>query len=591
MQTTSNCISLHALENVSHFWLLLIGLLFIGLIQWSIGPREVQAQQLQELDVTRLEQVNELPLVLTEFPKSAYLVFDSSIPDLQFESNWIIRKNLSEPNRGRYILVVDTVRQVLRVSSPARYRTREILIPRLQNRQTVYYKVEPIITTRLGQIHQLYEDGVYQEAVNMLNAFVLIDALTDSQRANAYQLFALCFYELGQEDRMKQALGRMLAINPFRTPDVVGNPAIVQDFIEQYQDSVRSQPPDMPEEVDGTLINNNVLLNWKANSEIDFAHYRVYRMLNQEDEGIWEVLAEPLTPMYLDESTLPFGDYSYRISAVDDYQPAQESILSEKVDVTVIPSLAERTEVIVEDGSPIKNVSLHQINDSLLTLSYTLQHSLKRTYNVSFTVSDDNGKTFSILPHSATGDIGSGVPDGLRRQINWPVLKDYSEGLLEQQYIIAMQAEPLPLNDQISFEVEPDSLVEFYSLRSEGDSLITIGYRLQDLDKTRYDVDLAIKHQKGQYALLFPQVLDGNIGSRIKGGRDNVIQWRILETYPQGLEDEIIVQLRVEARRRTWPPWYLTTTAAVLIGGTSILLFQPDKQEAPVAEKPVPRPN
>ena len=128
-------------------------------------------------------------------------------------------------------------------------------------------------------------------------------------------------------------------------------------------------------------------------------------------------------------------------------------------------------------------------------------------------------------------------------------------------------------------------------MRSENDSLITISYRLQDLEKTRYSVDVAIKQQDGQFELLFPDVLEGSVGSKIKGGRDQVIQWHILETYPEGLAEEISVQLRVESRRRTRPPWYMTTTAAVLVGSASFLLFRPDKEDPPVAERPLPRPN
>ncbi len=581
------CIYLCALGNAGQFWLCI--LVLIGLL-WSTGARELQAQQLQELDVAQQEAVNELPLVLTEFPNSAYLVFDSSIPDLRFESNWIIRSNLSEPNSGRYILVVDTVRQVLRVSSPSNYRARDIFIPRLQNRQTVYYSVEPVSMTRLAEIRRLYEEGAYQQAVTALNAFVLIDGLTVAQRANAYQLIALCYYELSQQSQMTQALGRMLAIDPFRTPDIVGTPAIVQEYIEQYQDSVRSQPPAVPESLEAALINNNVLLSWTPNTDVDLAHYRVYRK-SPEEEGTWEVLAEPTTVIYLDESVVPFDAYAYRVSAVDDYVPAQESRPSATVEITVLPSLAARSEVRLADNSPIKNVSLHQPSDSLLALSYTLQGGIQRTYNVSFAVSDDNGQTFTILPETATGDVGNGVSDGLRRQIIWQVLQDYPEGLLQRQYVIAMHAEPLPLSNQISLEVAPDSLVEFYSVRSENDSLITISYRLQDLDKTRYTVDLAIEQQQGQFELLYPEVLEGSVGSKIKGGRDHTIQWHILETYPEGLSEEINVQLRVEASRRTRPPWYMTTTAAVLVGGASFLLFRPAKEDPPVADGPIGRPN
>ncbi len=70
----------------------------------------------------------------------------------------------------------------------------------------------------------------------------------------------------------------------------------------------------------------------------------------------------------------------------------------------------------------VKDVRFRTYADRVL-IYYTLEG--KGEYEVSLRLSDDGGRTFSILPKSLSGAVGKGIKSGRNRQIiSWDVLRD-----------------------------------------------------------------------------------------------------------------------------------------------------------------------
>ena len=70
----------------------------------------------------------------------------------------------------------------------------------------------------------------------------------------------------------------------------------------------------------------------------------------------------------------------------------------------------------------VKDVRFRTYTDRVL-IYYTLEG--KGEYEVSLRLSDDGGRTFSILPKSLSGAVGKGIKSGRNRQIiSWDVLRD-----------------------------------------------------------------------------------------------------------------------------------------------------------------------
>lgn len=82
------------------------------------------------------------PLVIRDYPDAAYVIIQSTLPNLEMETNWIILEDFSDPGSGYYQIVVDTVQQVLRISSPG-YKALEVSIPKLYPKQSYYLSIEP----------------------------------------------------------------------------------------------------------------------------------------------------------------------------------------------------------------------------------------------------------------------------------------------------------------------------------------------------------------------------------------------------------------------------------------------------------------
>jgi hypothetical protein len=107
--------------------------------------------QLREFDITPV-QSNRIP-VFRDHPEMAAVIVNSSLTNLQFDSNLGIVAILGDANQGEYILIVRPVRQIMTVRGQG-FQQGRIPITLNQARQVAYFKVEPrdLVVTARGNL-------------------------------------------------------------------------------------------------------------------------------------------------------------------------------------------------------------------------------------------------------------------------------------------------------------------------------------------------------------------------------------------------------------------------------------------------------
>lgn len=107
--------------------------------------------QLREFDITPV-QSNRLP-VFRDHPDMAAVIVNSSMANLQFDSNLGIIAILGDATQGEYILIVQPVRQIVTVRGQG-FQQGRIPITLNQARQVAYFKVEPrdLVVTERGNL-------------------------------------------------------------------------------------------------------------------------------------------------------------------------------------------------------------------------------------------------------------------------------------------------------------------------------------------------------------------------------------------------------------------------------------------------------
>ncbi|HPG38814.1 MAG TPA: hypothetical protein PLP19_13940 [bacterium] len=88
----------------------------------------------------------------------------------------------------------------------------------------------------------------------------------------------------------------------------------------------------------------------------------------------------------------------------------------------------------------VKNVSFVQQNDVII-ISYDLIGNFNKNFSVSLSLSNDNGRTYRIVPKSVHGDIGKNVTPGLQKRIIWSFMQDFPGGLQGDEFVFAVEAE------------------------------------------------------------------------------------------------------------------------------------------------------
>lgn len=94
----------------------------------------------------------------------------------------------------------------------------------------------------------------------------------------------------------------------------------------------------------------------------------------------------------------------------------------------------------------VQNVQAYQQGKKVV-VQYDLVGSRRATYEVDLRLSRNGGDTFDYAPTAASGAIGSGVAPGQRKEIVWPVLQDFSEGISGEGYqfkVLARQEGSVP---------------------------------------------------------------------------------------------------------------------------------------------------
>jgi hypothetical protein len=95
-----------------------------------------------------------------------------------------------------------------------------------------------------------------------------------------------------------------------------------------YQDL----PPSIPDSLSGEIIADTAYLAWRFNTEADFSNYLLHRdTISGFQPGVFNLIAEPDSSVYLDGDIIPGLDYFYRISALDNQ--GNESDYSEELAV------------------------------------------------------------------------------------------------------------------------------------------------------------------------------------------------------------------------------------------------------------------
>lgn len=117
---------------------LLLSLLLLPLF---INTEQVNAQNLQRMSIEREEASTGIP-VFTQYPDKAGIVIESSVPGLRFSSNMQGIVEVKEPASGRYVLIIETFTQIIRVDAENFVQER-FRVGNPQARDVLYFSVMP----------------------------------------------------------------------------------------------------------------------------------------------------------------------------------------------------------------------------------------------------------------------------------------------------------------------------------------------------------------------------------------------------------------------------------------------------------------
>ncbi|MCR9132777.1 MAG: PEGA domain-containing protein [bacterium] len=102
----------------------------------------INAQQLDDLVVSPIEnQLSSIP-VFVDFPDDAAIIITSSLTNLRFDSNVEIIADRSEPASGEYRLIIPPFRQTIAVYAD-NYKQLRFTVPVSEARQVLFYSIEP----------------------------------------------------------------------------------------------------------------------------------------------------------------------------------------------------------------------------------------------------------------------------------------------------------------------------------------------------------------------------------------------------------------------------------------------------------------
>ena len=107
----------------------------------------LSAAQLREMDISQMEAPADRFTVFTEHPDEAYIIIQSPVNNLVFTSNMDgIVEDRSEPDQGRYVLIVRPFTQIFTVNAPG-YMVGRFRVQSPQARNTYHYRIRPVEAT------------------------------------------------------------------------------------------------------------------------------------------------------------------------------------------------------------------------------------------------------------------------------------------------------------------------------------------------------------------------------------------------------------------------------------------------------------
>jgi hypothetical protein len=74
-------------------------------------------------------------------------------------------------------------------------------------------------------------------------------------------------------------------------------------------------------------------------------------------------------------------------------------------------------------ASAVQNTQV-VVNGGVINIGYDLDGPGTQSFEVSLEISDDGGSTYSMKPHSVSGDVGAGIAPGPGKHIVWEASKD-----------------------------------------------------------------------------------------------------------------------------------------------------------------------
>ena len=83
------------------------------------------------------------------------------------------------------------------------------------------------------------------------------------------------------------------------------------------------------------------------------------------------------------------------------------------------------------------------LKQNLIVITYDLNGSSEARYDVSIAMRNESDTSFSIIPATAEGDIGTGQFMGVDREIRWYFRKDFPQGFQGEGYYFEIFVKPI----------------------------------------------------------------------------------------------------------------------------------------------------
>ncbi len=128
--------------------------------------------QLKELEVKSVENRGGIP-IFRDHPDKAGIIFYTQFDDLKFYSSYGIVEVKGDPAGGKYVVIIEAVKQTVEVRAPG-FKTEMIRLESLQPRDVMYYEVLPKKDAGLAGVSEV---GITLQ-VSPSDASILLDGKT-----------------------------------------------------------------------------------------------------------------------------------------------------------------------------------------------------------------------------------------------------------------------------------------------------------------------------------------------------------------------------------------------------------------------------